>query len=331
MTRVSILFTLIIAAVAGKAGDLRVASSTERQTVSGHALRVAVIGFLRSSGETEAAIFGALSRDGRVMMLDQSLIASALKGVGHDGSINLSRDEARRVGSALGCDFFITGKAEAILRSAGDSYGQALVGVMIVDAPSGRLASFDFIEEKAATPEQALGAAAKSIARRAVSWVDQMTEFRAARQRVTPPAEVERVEDLPEEGSPRAAGFRPPEMLNRIKPEYTEEAESADISATVEASVVFSATGEVGRVEITRWAGFGLDESAIKAIRQLKFKPATRDGAPVSVRATVQYNFRRVEKAGKNPDEGTAPPSLINPFSMRDTLATRLSSSQQVC
>jgi TonB family protein len=215
----------------------------------------------------------------------------------------MSRDEARRVGSAIGCDFFITGKAEAITRSAsaGDPFGQALIGVMIIDSPSGRLAAFDFIEEKSATPAQAMDRAVNTLARRASSLIDQMISFRAARERVAQPVEVERVEDLPEEGSPRAAGFHPPEFLNRAKPEYTNQAESADINATVEASVIFRANGEVGRIEIIRWAGFGLDESAIKAIRQLKFKPATRDGNPVSVRATVQYNFRRINETGKKP------------------------------
>ena len=79
-----------------------------------------------------------------------------------------------------------------------------------------------------------------------------------------------------------------------MKPEYTPQADSSDISATVEARVVFKSDGQVGDIEIIMWAGFGLDESAAAAIRQLRFKPATRDGRPVSVRATVRYNFRRL-------------------------------------
>jgi len=52
----------------------------------------------------------------------------------------------------------------------------------------------------------------------------------------------------------------------------------------------------VGEIQIVRWGGFGLDESAERAIRQLKFKPATRDGRAVSVRAIVRYNFRRLSQ-----------------------------------
>jgi hypothetical protein len=85
----------------------------------------------------------------------------------------------------------------------------------------------------------------------------------------------------------------------------------ADITATVEAMVVFRSNSEVGAIEITRWAGFGLDESSERAIRQLKFKPATRDGNPISVRAMIRYNFRRVtgpankleQPASKPPDK----------------------------
>ena len=99
---------------------------------------------------------------------------------------------------------------------------------------------------------------------------------------------------MPAEGSPQSTGFTAPQFLNRVKPEYTEEAGRADINATVEAKAVFRADGEVGEVEIIRWAGFGLDESAERAIRGLKFKPATRDGRAVSVRALVRYNFRRL-------------------------------------
>jgi TonB family protein len=127
-----------------------------------------------------------------------------------------------------------------------------------------------------------------------------MSRFRLARAQVallpfdkTP---AERIEDIPDEGSPTAAGFKPPEFLNRVKPDYPDAADRADITATVEASAVFRANGQVGEVQITRWAGFSLDESAERAIRQLKFKPATRDGKPVSARATVRYNFRRLSE-----------------------------------
>jgi TonB family protein len=265
--------------------------------------RVAVTGFPSETREAESALAQAFSRDARLLVIDRQMMVSALAGAGYDRSINMKRDEARRLGAAVGCDFFITGKAETLIRrtTATDSHVEALIGVMMVDGRSGKLAAFDFIAEKAATPEQAMAAALRSLAARASSYADQMIAFRAAREKIIAPEATERIEDLPEEGSSQSAGFKPPEFLNRVKPEYTEQADRADIRATVEASVIFRANGEVGQIEIIRWAGFGLDESAIKAIRQLKFKPATRDGQAVSVRATVLYNFRRIVETEKKP------------------------------
>jgi TonB family protein len=274
-------------------------------------VRVAVIGFTQKAANydekaarlLEAAISDSIKMDARVSLIEGSMLRPALAGIGYEGSINLRREDARRIGAAIGCDFFITGKAEAIVRSYSkeDTHIEALIGVMIVDGRSGDLAYFDFIEEKASTAEAALSKVANSLKSKADFYAEKMMNWRDEREVLrkdiqTKDALIEPVEDIPEEGSSRSEGFKPPEFLSRVKPEYTSQAERSDISATVEASVIFSANGEIGRIEITRWAGFGLDQSAIEAIQKLKFKPAMRDGKAVSVRATVQYNFRRVEK-----------------------------------
>jgi TonB family protein len=224
--------------------------------------------------------------------------------VGYDGSINMSRDEARRLGAAIGCDFFITGKRDSFTRSDAkeESHEEALVGLMIVDARTGELAVFDFINEKAATRAAALEAVTKAMAAHVAVYVERMIAHRAGRDAVRASAGVaERIEDLPDADSAAVAGFTSPEFLNRVKPEYTNEAERADITATVEALAVFRADGTVGDIHITRWAGFGLDEAAARALRQLKFKAATRDGHPVSVRASVRYNFRRISEPAQQP------------------------------
>jgi len=283
-------------------------------------LRVALIGLTRPStadstaiaNKAEGGLNTSLGSDSRVSLVDESIARPALKGIGYDGSINMSRDEARRVGSAIGCDFFITGKLEAFTRSdrAAEEHEEALLGVMVVDGRTGELAVFDFIAEKGATREAAVDALMKTLAARAAGYVDRMSRFQIARAQIGSPSSdktpAERVEDIPDEGSPAAAGFKAPEFINRVKPDYPDAADRADITATVEASAVFRANGEVGEVQIIRWAGFSLDESAERAIRQLKFKPATRDRKPVSVRATIRYNFRRLSEV--KPAEPPAKP-----------------------
>ena len=263
-------------------------------------LRVAVVGFGAGAPRAIAVVVGAAFRESaRVTIVDPSMLEPALDALGYQGSLNMSTDEARRLGSAIGCDFFIIGKAEVLTRSeqAGELHQEALVAIMIIDGRTGRLAAFDLMTEKAQNAENAVGAASKTLAGRASGYVDRMTQFRASRELLmTSPQrpETEHIEEMPAEQSPQAIGFKPPQFLGQVKPEYTAEAERADVTATVEVMVVLRSSGEVGEVEITRWAGFGLEESALRAIRQLKFNPATRNGQPVSVRAMIRYNFRRV-------------------------------------
>ena len=284
-------------------------------------LRVAIVGFApatASNKQGELSLAEALSRDARVALIDSSIVQSALVGIGYGGSINMSKDEARKLGAAIGCDFFVVGKAEALTRSdrENDSHEEAYIGVMIVDGRTGALAGFDFISDKASTRESALQALTKTLDARTAGYVDRMIQVRARAR--TPQSRDsasagltagDLVEEVPGEGSPRSTGFKAPEFINRVKPEYGTEAEIADITATVEAMVVFRSNGEIGAIEITRWAGFGLDESSERAIRQLKFKPATRDGNAINVRAMIRYNFRRVaEPAGKLDQPASKPP-----------------------
>lgn len=292
-------------------------------------LRVALIGFTHASSRDSAAISNkvesrlnaSLSSDPRVLLVDDSIVRSALFGLGYDGSINMRRDEARRVGSAIGCDFFITGRLEVLTRSErkGESHEEAFAGVMIVDGRTGDLAVFDFICEKATTRQVALNAIEKAMVERAPGYIDRIIQIRARGQGPASTTSTnsgitaaDLVEDMPDEDSPRAAGFKPPQFLSRVKPSYTIEAEQADITAAVEVMVVFRSNGEVGPIEITRWAGFGLDESASAAIRQLKFKPAMRDDKPASIRAMIRYNFRRVNDVSQQP-EAPAPESPSKP------------------
>lgn len=308
MRSIAIIPAILIVFADFSSGHYRPAqSSTQIQS------RVAVIGLVggnpNDARRIEAALIETLSRDNRVALIDQSLVKPAIAGVGYDRSINMSRDEARRVGAAIGCDFFIIGKTEALTRSTreNESHEEAYAGVMFVDARTGSLAAFDFISEKGATKEAAMNALAKSLSASLSGYAGLIASSHAqaslpakdAAREASRSNSDERIEDMPDEGSPRAAGFSPPVFLNRVKPEYTPQADAADITASVEAIVVLHSNGDVAAIDITRWAGFGLEQSAERAIRQLKFKPANRYGKPVSVRALIRYNFRRVESEKK--------------------------------
>jgi TonB family protein len=277
------------------------------------ALRVAVIGLVGASTSVyDATIRAALVKDGQAILIDPAQMQPALKGLGYKGSINLSVEEAQGIGAAIGCDFFIIGKTESSTRSdsANESHEETFIGMMIVDSRSGKLALFDFILKKAASVEASQKAALEALAANAPQYLKKLLAFCAARESFVASGS-ETAEDIPDTQSALAAGFKPPEFANRVKPDYTDEANRADITATVEANVVFQADGEIGVVEIVRWAGFGLDESAARAIRQLQFKPASRSDKAIYVRALIRYNFRRVNEieATQKPKEPERKPA----------------------
>ena len=257
--------------------------------------RVAVIGFTgNAKALTDLAVKEALARDTRVSIIDPDQVAAAVRGARYDGSINLSSEAARELGAAVGCDFFVIGKAELVTRSDREnrSFVEALIGVFIVDGRGGALVLFDFIAKQEASEEHAAKSAAEALRERLSTYIDALVQWGSSRRRGAQPS-GEPAEEMPDENSPRRDGFKAPEFLNRVRPDYPDEADRADISATVEARAVLSSKGEIGEIEIIRWAGYGLEASAVRAIRQLKFTPATRDGKPVSVRAVIRYNFRR--------------------------------------
>jgi TonB family protein len=56
--------------------------------------------------------------------------------------------------------------------------------------------------------------------------------------------------------------------------------------------VVFPAAGPVQVVRVIKGLGHGLDEAAIHAAEQIRFKPAQQDGKPVDYPATVHIVFQ---------------------------------------
>lgn len=68
------------------------------------------------------------------------------------------------------------------------------------------------------------------------------------------------------------------------------------MQATVDVLVDLDAAGEVTRVEIARWAGFGLDQATVDNVRRMHFFPAMRNGTAVPLRVLLRYNFRSPAK-----------------------------------
>jgi TonB family protein len=87
-------------------------------------------------------------------------------------------------------------------------------------------------------------------------------------------------------------GVTAPKVLHKMEPEYTEEARVAKYQGTVVLAVEIDPNGVAQNIRIVKGLGFGLDENAVIAVQQWQFQPATKDGAAVTVQASIEVNFR---------------------------------------
>jgi protein TonB len=88
------------------------------------------------------------------------------------------------------------------------------------------------------------------------------------------------------------SGVEAPRLLREVKATYTDEARRRGTTGNVILEIVITRDGNVGDVSVRRGLGAGLDERAIEAVRQWKFAPARRLGAPVDVIVEVAVEFK---------------------------------------
>lgn len=84
----------------------------------------------------------------------------------------------------------------------------------------------------------------------------------------------------------------PVNILDKPKPEYTAEGRSLKLEGDVVIDMVFLSNGTIQVNRVVSGLGHGLDEAAVRAAQQIKFKPAKREGQPVDFPARVRIEFR---------------------------------------
>ncbi|QQS48224.1 MAG: TonB family protein [Acidobacteriota bacterium] len=89
---------------------------------------------------------------------------------------------------------------------------------------------------------------------------------------------------------PMSAALRPT-ILYKEKAKYTEEARQNKVQGTVVLNVVFTADGRISNIRVVRGLPDGLTEKAIEAAQKIRFRPAVRNGSPVSVRGNLEFTF----------------------------------------
>jgi TonB family protein len=102
----------------------------------------------------------------------------------------------------------------------------------------------------------------------------------------------------PGEGGPGGIEFKSargaytaPTVIYQVDPEFSEEARQAKHYGTVILVVDVDTTGRAVNFRVAKSLGLGLDEKAVQAVSRWKFRPAQRDGKPVTVAARIEVNF----------------------------------------
>jgi TonB family protein len=107
--------------------------------------------------------------------------------------------------------------------------------------------------------------------------------FGAAALAAQPVARVQRPAETP---------VTPVEILSKPSPSYTEEARRMKVEGVVLVQVTFLASGEVRVMGVVRGLGHGLDQSAVEAVRKIRFRAAKQEGRPVDSVGEVEIRFQ---------------------------------------
>jgi TonB family protein len=100
------------------------------------------------------------------------------------------------------------------------------------------------------------------------------------------------VSDAPKKKVSADSGTSQVDILSKPRPLYTPEGRALKLEGDVVIELVFLANGSVQVSHVVSGLGHGLDEAAVQAAQQIKFKPAKRDGEAVDFPARVRIEFR---------------------------------------
>jgi TonB family protein len=84
----------------------------------------------------------------------------------------------------------------------------------------------------------------------------------------------------------------PAEIISKPTPVYTDEARKLHVQGEVLLEVVFESSGKLRILRVVQGLGHGLDEAALRAAEQIRFKPASQGGQPTDCTAVVHIVFQ---------------------------------------
>ncbi len=93
--------------------------------------------------------------------------------------------------------------------------------------------------------------------------------------------------------APKVEDVTKPVVLTQVQPKYPEEARKKGIQGVIKVEATVGKEGNVIEAVAVDPLDPELAQSAVEAVKQWKFKPATdKKGKPVQVKMTVSINFK---------------------------------------
>ena len=83
----------------------------------------------------------------------------------------------------------------------------------------------------------------------------------------------------------------PPVVIFEPQAEFSEEARKSKVSGNVLVYFILDEHGKPTHIRVMKGLGMGLDEKALEAVAEYRFKPARENGLPVAVDMQVEVNF----------------------------------------
>jgi len=234
------------------------------------------------------------SLSAKFKILNPSLSEAAFLDSNPEKPFNMTADEAKIIGEAIGCDFFLLVKSENLRRSSFEKkdYFESYAAVYAVSSRTGRLVFWKLKNFNGYNPKDEENLLFDSTAELAKEITERLPNiFKDELKERTV-----KLEEIPDDNSPDAKNFRTPLPYKRISPPYTAIDNLYSIAATVDIEVDFDENGKILRTNVVRWAGFGLDEAVTETVRKMNWRPATRNGKPLPIRVLLRYNFKKLDK-----------------------------------
>ncbi|NUN07027.1 MAG: energy transducer TonB [Bdellovibrio sp.] len=80
--------------------------------------------------------------------------------------------------------------------------------------------------------------------------------------------------------------------MREVKATYPLEAKKAGIAGPVVLDILVDSVGKVRDIHVVSGPGFGLNESAVEALRKFEFRPALKGANSVAVKIRYTYRFK---------------------------------------